>query len=186
MALGMDVAAVRQRLQRVRARTGLALPGYNEIDDAQLAEMTGLDLASASRARQRDYSETLIARLPAETWQALDEEFAREGLECRHGGRFHTVTGAGTDKGRAVRAISDLYREAYGRDVHSLGLGDSANDLPLLAAVDRPFLVAREDGSWADFELEGLERAQGRGPFGWIEVTNHLLAEAHTEGVSVA
>ena len=55
----------------------------------------------------------------------------------------------------------------------------------MLAAVDRPFLVAREDGTWADFELPHLERMPGRGPHGWIEATNHLLHEAHRDGVPV-
>ncbi len=183
--LGMTVGEVRLRLDRVRERTDLPLRGYQEIDNKTLADLTGLELAAAGRARTRDYSETLVDQLSHEEWQRLDAEFAREGLECRHGGRFRTVTGAGTDKGRAVRAISDLYRQAYGRDVHSVGLGDSANDLPMLAAVDRPFLVAREDGTWADFELPHLERMPGRGPHGWIEATNHLLHEAHRDGVPV-
>lgn len=184
--LGMRADEVQARLEQVRERTGLALTGYRQIDDQTLADLTGLDLPAATRARQRDYSETLIEQLPEEQWRELDAEFAREGLECRHGGRFHTVTGAGTDKGRAVLAIRELYRQAYGREVHSVGLGDSANDIPMLAAVDRPILVAREDGSWADVQLDRMERVRGRGPHGWIEATNLLLHEAHHEGVPAA
>ncbi len=184
--LGLRIDEVRARLDRVRARTGLQLTGYQEISDQDLAGVTGLSEAAAGRARQRDYSETLIDQLPPETWMELAVEFAAEGLECRHGGRFHTVTGAGTDKGRAVRALVELYETTYGRAVHSVGIGDSANDAPLLAEVEHAFLVAREDGSWAKIGGSSLTRVGGRGPHGWVEVTDLLLGETGSVGAGAA
>ncbi len=177
--LGMGVEEVVRRLEGVRARTGLALRGYRDMTDAELADLSGLDLAAAGRARQREYSETLVDQLDDAQWQQLEPEFRAEGLECRHGGRFRTVTGAGTDKGQAVRAITAMYQSAYDREVSTLAVGDSANDRPLLTAVDRAFLVAREDGSWAELEVPNLETVSGRGPYGWIEITNRLLREAN-------
>ncbi|WP_221029373.1 HAD-IIB family hydrolase [Actomonas aquatica] len=183
LALGLPVAEIQTRLDRVRARTGQALRGYRDISDADLAELTGLSVESAARARQRDFSETLVEVLDDETWAQLDAEFAREGLECRHGGRFHTVTGAGTDKGRAVRQVIELYESAYGRSVQSVGLGDSANDKPLLEAVDHAFLLALENGSWADLATDGLHRVGGRGPYGWVEVVDGLLDDGTDDTV---
>ena len=177
--LGMDSDEVCQRLDRVRQRTGLPLRGYRHITDQQLADLSGLNHEAATRARNREYSETLIDVLDDGQWDRLDGEFATEGLECRHGGRFHTVTGSGTDKGKAVRAITAMYESAYGREVRTVAVGDSANDRPLLEAVDRPFLVAREDGTWANIGVPHLEKVSGRGPYGWIEITNRLLREAH-------
>ncbi len=182
--LGLPVAEVRRRLDRVRARTGLALRGYREIDAEELAGLAGLETEAAARALQRDYSETLVDPLDAGTWAALDEAFAAEGLECRHGGRFRTVTGAGTDKGRAVRRVVELYAQAYGRSVRSFGLGDSANDLPMLAAVDSPVLVAREDGTWADVALAGLRREPGRGPHGWVATVDAMLQDTAESGAA--
>ena len=155
--------------------------GYRDLTDAELARLAGLDLEAAGRARRRHYSETLVEELPAATWARLEAEFAAEGLECRHGGRFHTVTGAGTDKGRAVRQVIALYARAYGRPVQTVGLGDSANDEPLLAAVDHAFLVAREDGTWAEVAVPGLQRVDGRGPHGWVEVFRGLLGTEAVE-----
>ncbi|MCF3650915.1 HAD-IIB family hydrolase [Synoicihabitans lomoniglobus] len=186
LVLGLRLDEVQARLARVRARTGLPLLGYRDIDDAKLVELTGLSPSAAHRARQRDYSETLIEELPHETWNLLRDEFAAEGLECRHGGRFHTVTGAGTDKGKAVKTILELYERAYERPVKSIGLGDSANDAPLLAAVTRPFLVAREDGTWANLRIDGMERIGGRGPYGWVEAIDLILSEAGDQGAGAA
>ena len=185
-SLGLAADEIHRRLDRLRERSGHRLRGYRDITDEDLMRMTGLSRAAAGRARRRDYSETLIDELDHDQWESLRPEFAAEGLECRHGGRFHTVTGAGTDKGRAVREVIDLYAKAYGRPVQSIGLGDSANDAPLLAAVDHPYLVAREDGSWANLGIPGLIKVKGRGPYGWGEVVERLLDDGEHAGAGAA
>ena len=185
-SLGLNADEIQVRLNRMRERTGQALRGYRDITDEDLVRITGLSLAAASRARRRDYSETLIDELDHDTWESLRPEFAAEGLECRHGGRFRTVTGAGTDKGKALREVIELYARAYGRPVQSIGLGDSANDAPLLAAVDHPYLVAREDGSWANLGIPGLVKVKGRGPYGWVEVVEGLLDDGEHAGAGAA
>ncbi|MFO8132881.1 MAG: hypothetical protein R6U10_02960 [Thermoplasmatota archaeon] len=46
----------------------------------------------------------------------------------------------------------------------TVGIGDAANDLSMLDAVDRPYLVARPDGSYAS---DAYPWAGGVGPSGW-------------------
>ncbi|GIV58951.1 MAG: mannosyl-3-phosphoglycerate phosphatase [Rhodothermaceae bacterium] len=175
-AFGVPAHTVRKALQAIRAETGLPFRGFSEMPVAEVAARTGLDEAAAARARQRDYSETIDARLTPAQWQTLDEALAARGLVRFPGGRFHTITGAGSDKGRAVRHLVHLLREA-GHDVLTIGLGDSPNDAPLLRAVDRPFLVQRPDGSWADLDVPGLTRVEAAGPAGWARVLHALLDE---------
>ena len=82
------------------------------------------------------------------------------------GGRLHHLTGD-NDKGQAVRIVSGWYRRANA-EVITLGLGDSANDLSMLAAVDRAFLVAKPTGGHhREMTLPGLARIAGAGPVGW-------------------
>ncbi len=99
------------------------------------------------------------------------------GLKITSGGRFFHLTG-NSDKGRAVRILKKLYRFQLGKVV-TIGFGDSANDWPMLRAVDLPVLVARPDGSWA--EIPGMEdkifKASLPGPEGWAEAVSYLLAE---------
>ena len=56
-------------------------------------------------------------------------------------------------------------------------IGDSPNDFPLLAAVDFPFLVQRQDGSWADLELPGLTKVDGIGPAGFSAAIRMLTGD---------
>jgi len=46
----------------------------------------------------------------------------------------------GSDKGKATAALKDLYGKAFSRTV-TFGVGDSPVDMPMLKAVDVPFLV---------------------------------------------
>jgi len=72
------------------------------------------------------------------------------------------------DKGRAARFLQSAYAESSGLPVMSIGLGDSANDLPLLKSVDFPVLVQKPGGGYDDaISLPRLYYARGEGPKGW-------------------
>lgn len=174
--LGRPAVAVRDGIGRAAAAAGLKLTGYHDLSVRAVAELTGLSEQAAEWAREREYSETLVDALPSNAWLKLDALLAAEGLCRRHGGRFHTVTGTAADKGAAVRVVLELFAKA-GRGLPSTaGLGDSANDEGMLMAVDRPFLLAREDGTWARMERPGLRRMVRPGPSGWQDAVVELLA----------
>ena len=174
--LGQSFDAVRAGLARATARTGSPVAGFADLSSRQVAELTGLDDAAAARARQRDFSETLIDQCSPAEWSTLAVALAAEGLTCRHGGRFRTVSGAESDKGRAARLVAGLYSVALGQPVVTAGIGDSANDEGLLTSVDYPYLVAHHERSWAPLDIPGLVRTASAGPCGWNEAIQHLLA----------
>jgi mannosyl-3-phosphoglycerate phosphatase family protein len=172
--LGVDAARIRQALAEIRRSTGLALVGYAYLSDHEVAAVTGLATDAARRARQRDYSETLVNPLMLDELATLRTALAAHGLTIAHGGRFHTITSAASDKGAAVRRCADLLRRKLG-EVVTIGIGDSANDLPLLAAVDRPYLVRRPAGDWCDAGDLAVTRLAGSGPHGWREMAQEVL-----------
>jgi mannosyl-3-phosphoglycerate phosphatase len=174
--LGQSADRVRAGLARATARTGQPVAGYADLTVRHIADLTGLDEAAAAHARQRDFSETLIDQWSPAQWSALEAALSAEGLICRHGGRFRTVTGSETDKGRAARLVAGLFSVALGQTVVTAGIGDSANDEGLLTAVDHPYLVARGAQSWAELDVPGLVRTSAPGPLGWTEAIRHLLA----------
>jgi mannosyl-3-phosphoglycerate synthase len=135
------------------------------MSDEGVAAVTGLDLEMARRARQREYGETLtLVNGSPEVEQAL-ESLREVGLNWTHGGRFYEVMG-NNDKGKAASILMELFKRKLGR-IHTVGLGDSMNDLPLLAAVDTPILVQKPQGGWEKMELPNLRLVKGAGPVGW-------------------
>lgn len=178
--LGLPAAEVRAGIARATTAAGVRVTGYADLCAREVAALTGLTEAEATRAQQRDYSETLIDELPARVWRDLDVTFAAEGLRCQHGGRFHTVTSAYADKGRATRVVMKMFGPTASEVIRTIGLGDSANDADLLAAVDRPFLIARHEGGWAPLDQPNLCRISRAGPEGWNEAILGVLAEVES------
>ena len=175
--LGIPAAAVRAALTAVRQETGLTFQGYSDLTVSEVAAITGLDEVAAARARQREYSETIVTPLSGEILVQLEQALAARGMTIVSGGKFHTVMGAGVDKGTAVKRLIDLYRQEYGELV-TIGLGDSANDAPLLAAVDHGYLLQKPGGVWQELDIEVAERVAAVGPAGWRLVVERWLRGA--------
>jgi mannosyl-3-phosphoglycerate phosphatase family protein len=173
--LGVAAARIRRALAEICRDTGLPLVGYADLSEMEVAAITGLELDAARRARQRDYSETLVNPLSPAELATLRTALAARGLAVAHGGRFYTVSGAASDKGVAVQRSAELLRRKLG-EIVTIGVGDSANDLPLLAAVDRPYLVRRPAGDWCDVGNLAATRLDGVGPLGWRELAEEVLA----------
>ncbi|MDQ8198270.1 HAD-IIB family hydrolase [Pelagicoccus enzymogenes] len=175
--LGKPAAEIRQRLARVESKFGESLLGFSRMMTEDVASITGLDIGSARRAQEREYSETLSAKLPQDVWESLDSSFEYEGLKCLPGGRFHTVIDSSADKGAAIRKFAELWKAQSSETLVSFGLGDSENDQELLENVDWPHLVKRPNGSWAGIDGRRIERVNGVGPRGWVKVAKQLLGD---------
>jgi mannosyl-3-phosphoglycerate phosphatase len=97
------------------------------------------------------------------------------GLLWTRGSRYYHLTGA-NDKGKAVKLLTDLYKQEHGKIV-TIGLGDSLNDLPMLQVVDYPVLVQKPGGRYEEsIRLSGLLKVLGIGPEGWRTAVLKLLA----------
>jgi glycerate 2-kinase len=171
--LGMPYAEIRERFIQLREKLRAKVRGFADMSAAEVAALTGLHEHDAILAKQRDFDEPFIFE------DEPDENFLRaieaSGLRWTQGRIFHIM--GNHDKGRAVNLLMSLYRQQYG-SVTSMGLGDSLNDLPMLAAVDRPVLVRHQDGGYdARIAVPGLLKTRLPGPAGWNEAVQLLLAQ---------
>jgi mannosyl-3-phosphoglycerate phosphatase family protein len=174
--LGKPALEVRAGIRRAALVAGITVTGYADITVEQIAHVTGLEPAAAELAMQREYSETLVDRHSADEWRALENALAAEGLRSVGGGRFRTVTSVSADKGSAVGILARLYSIRAGRPVRTVAMGDSRNDIPMLAAVDRAYLIGG-DAAVAAAEIEALRFVGVPGPRGWSEAVRHLLGD---------
>ena len=163
--LGTAYQEIRRLLSKVREEGGFQFKGFGDMTAEEVAEASGLDVESAGLAKQREYNETMkLDGSEAEIGEVL-EKIEQAGLNWTHGGRFYSAMG-GNDKGKAVKIVTGLYRRMWG-EVETIALGDSLNDLPMLAVVDIPILVQKRDCTWENMDLPDLRRVQGIGPEGW-------------------
>lgn len=176
--LGTPYAKIRSRFVKLREQFGARVRGFSDMTDGEVAALTGLSYDEAKLSKQRDFDEPFVFDgAPDERFlQAIEES----GLRWTQGQFFHIM--GDHDKGRAVTLLKSLYQRQYGA-VASIGLGDSLNDLPLLAAVDRPVLVRHADGSFDPrIDLPGLLKTRHPGPSGWNETVLQLLSGTEASG----
>jgi len=154
-------------LEEIARETGVLLRGFAAMSAREVSERTGLDEEGAARAKARAFDEPFVMPNGANdgAMARVESAAARRGLNITRGGHFLHLLGP-HDKGRAVSQLLHL----YGRAVRSIGLGDAANDLPLLRAVDEPILMPRVRGGVDEALVQALPRAAiapQPGPQGW-------------------
>ncbi|MEW6681454.1 MAG: cation:proton antiporter [Nitrospirota bacterium] len=180
---GVPYTRLREALRTIESAVDLKLTGFGDMTIEEIVRHTGLEQPGAERARQREYDEPFVLNggvpVTPETLGQIRDAAAELGLTVVAGVRFLHLTG-GTDKGRACRALIELFRKQCGSGFRTAAFGSTSTDIAMLKAVDRPFLVARSDGPPGKglLRLERLTHLPGAGPSGWAEGINRLLNEA--------
>ncbi len=173
--LGESYQTVRKGIEQAREEVAIQLLGYADLSLEEIRMITRLEEAFVQRAATRDFSETLLkGDKSGEGFRQFQDLLSSRGLSCVSGGKFHTVMGQGSDKGKAIKVLTELFDQEYG-EVHTIGLGDSANDLPLLQAVDVGYLVQKPDRTWLTTSDERIQKVEGVGPKGWVKVAQSLI-----------
>jgi mannosyl-3-phosphoglycerate phosphatase len=168
----VPVSELREVLDEIRHRLSLPVSALDELPDATLTAITGLEAGALARARDRSFDLPLLASVEAAKGlrEALNG-YPRVRLTA--GGSFWHLHGC-HDKADAARRVLALVPPG-GR---SVGLGDAANDAGFLAIVDVPVLLPSPVG--LDPRLReafpGARVAPCPGGEGWSQAVEALLA----------
>lgn len=174
LPLARPYAEVRRILAEVRAELNLPVRGYGDMTAEEVATLVDLDRDAATRARQREFEETVVTQLSDSDRERFRGALAGFGVSMTSGARFISISTA-NDKGRAVRLLTEMFRREHG-EIVSVGIGDSWNDAPLLAATDVSLLVQRPEGNWVALQVEGIRKINAVGPKGWALAMQQLVA----------
>jgi mannosyl-3-phosphoglycerate phosphatase len=170
--LGEPYEEIRRFAAAMAARFNLKT--FGDMSVAEIALHTGLSSEQAALAKRREFTEPFLAEPETDVGE-LTRIAASQGLKVTAGGRFFHLIGARQDKGVAVRRCVEVFDRNTGGGIVTVGLGDSENDVPMLASVDIPVLLPRADGAYQDCDVPGLLRAGHPGSRGWNEAVLNVL-----------
>ena len=170
--LGASYGEIRGFFISVRERFGLT--GFGDLSAEEIARLTGLPTEQAAMAKQREFTEPFRVDNDARV-DELAAVAAAHGFKITAGGRFFHLIGIGQDKGRAVRRCTKVFKKNAESGIVTVGLGDSANDLPMLESVDIPVLIPHDDGRHEAIDLSNLIKAEHPGSRGWNEAILQVL-----------
>lgn len=158
-----------------REEKGYQFSGFSDFDARALCEITGLGIEDAELALQRDYSEPICWQDNEEQWQRFQNDLKAVGLQALKGGRFHHIMGP-ANKGLAMSwLVSCLYPSGPAPRV--IALGDSGNDVAMLAAADVGVVIRSDHHTPPEVPnpkgvIVFTERS---GPAGWNDTLLDLL-----------
>lgn len=176
--LGTRHKELTEALSSIRNETGLDIKSFSEMTISEISDISGLSKESAELARMREYDEPFILRDEKDI-ENLKTEITGRGFRHTEGGLFHHIMGK-NDKGEAVRVLIRLFKQKF-RDLKTIAIGDSQNDLPMLESVDIPILVQKPTGEYdSRIKLNNLVLAEGIGPEGWNKAILDLSERSST------
>lgn len=175
---GPDYATLRTTVAELRERLAIDFRGFGDMDDAEVADRTGLPLTGAALARRREASEPGVLQGSADDETRFAAALAEQDLRLVLGGRFQHVMPR-ADKAIAMDRVAARLAVERGVDrMYCIAAGDSANDADMLRAADAAIVVRRHDGTWLELERsEGVRRSTAIGPAGWAECMDAVLDE---------
>jgi len=175
---GPDYVTLRAALAAIAVECGVALAGFGDWDTVEIARRTGLAPDEADRARLRHADEPFLAEpaLDREATERMVAAAERRGLAVERGGRFFHLHGP-ADKGTGVRRVTAWYALPGLPVPVTVGIGDSANDRALLAAVDVAIALPGASGEVdpALARLPGVRHVDVAGPRGFAAAIDAWL-----------
>ena len=171
--LGAAYGELRTFFCSLKAR--FKIKGFGDLSAEETGRLTGLPPKQVVLAMQREFTEPFIIADESNLTDLQPLVEAR-GFKIVHGGRFYHLIGAKQDKGRAVELAVSVFSSRADERLVTLGLGDGANDIPMLERVDIPILIPHPDGSYEDVDLPNLRKANHPGSRGWNEMMMEVLA----------
>lgn len=177
LELGVPYGILCKTWKKIKAAEKFRMKGFSDMSIEEIGAHTGLPLEEARLAAMREYTEPFLFSDTPSRLPLLKRLLQQEGLQITRGGRFYHIVGQG-DKGKAVQLLKKLYEQTYpGAGLWTVGLGDSANDIPMLMHVDVPAVIRKKTGQWEHIPAVGqVIYSEKPGPEGWAEVIHGILS----------
>ena len=150
----------------VRKVLGAKFIGFSDWQAESLAKVTGLTIAEARCAQQREFTEPILWQDTTEKRRQFDDALRDLGLITQEGGRFISIQ-SHSDKSRS----SKWWRSQHcPRRTCVLALGDSPNDAALLDSADIAIVIKSEKSDLLRPRFPcRVIRTVLPGPSGWNE-----------------
>lgn len=124
------------QLHALRSKRDYRFRGFADLNDEDVAQLTGLGIEAAAMARKREASEPLLWDDSEEALEHFRKDLRALQLGLTRGGRFYHVMGQ-SDKAQALEWLTDRYRATWtDRKWTTVALGDGPNDVAMLEAAD--------------------------------------------------
>lgn len=157
---------------------------FSAMSHEQIASLTGLSLADATLAAQREFGEPLLWQGTEAELTAFTRTLESAGARILKGGRFVHVCGQ-CDKGTALRWLTECLAQATQQaSMTTVALGDSDNDSAMLEQASIAIQIKSPVHPFPTIKKQQhLYKSTLYGPSGWAETLTSLILQPPRGGV---
>lgn len=159
-------------VHQLRERLSLRFTGFSDWPAVKVAGLTGLSEGDAGNAQRREFTEPMLWQDTQANFQLFKSEIQKLSLTTLEGGRFISIQSQ-FDKGEAMKWWQARQNPPL---PFLIALGDSPNDLSLLAAADVAVVI--KSGKSDQLDPQGpatIIRTSLPGPAGWNDGIRQIL-----------
>ena len=179
--LGAQYNDLRKAIEELR-KEGFDIKGFGDMTVHELAETANMTIEEAEMAKERYFDEPFIYSGPSHKLPQLLKSINEKGFKFTQG-RFYHILGS-SNKGIAVSILTDLYKNKY-KQITTIAIGDSPNDIPMLERVDYPVIVQKHDGSYdSKIKIPRIIKANESGPEGWNKAVLNKFSKSSAHNTS--
>lgn len=174
---GKGVDFLKGKISSVEEHLGASIHVISDMEIDEVVKRTNLSAGKAVLAKERRATIPFVIDNPGHKIDidSANASLKESGVSITKGGRFYHLGSAGADKGHAVKRVIQYIKKSFHvESILTAGIGDSENDIPMLKAVDAPFLVRRHDGSVIKTDFK-VSVTGGIGPYGFTEAVKIFL-----------
>jgi len=173
---GCDYPQIISALDNLRNTFGFRFCGFNDMSLDELMTHTGLEKKSAQRARSRLCSEPILWQQDEQSLEHFTKELGHYDLALTRGGRFYHAMSP-IDKEQSMHWLLQQYQKLEPQTQWiTVALGDSHNDMQMLAQADIAVLISNPASSAPDVsQINHLIQPTSPGPGGWNEAINLII-----------
>ena len=178
IAQGRAYPEVCTALDDLAEECAVGVAGFHHMKAREIADNTGLRPREAELARSREFDEPFFFTSADEPAIARFVEAAiARGFSTRRGETFWRFSSE-CDPARAVRTLTQLFREATRSKLRAVGIGADAEDLAWLRAVDQAILLPGEHANSeppSAAPSRNITPGSTPGPAGWNETILNII-----------
>jgi mannosyl-3-phosphoglycerate phosphatase len=162
---------------QLRREQGYRFNGFYDWSAEEVSQHTSLPPADAIKAKSRHATEPILWQDSEGRKSEFTSALKQHGIRLVEGGRFSHIMGQ-VNKSAGMLYVLNLYSNLYPNTQWTvLALGDSANDLEMLASADIAGVIPSPSGDRLQPSARRVIETDHSGPQGWNEIVEQVLNE---------
>lgn len=167
---------ISEIINMIRVEYNFKFKAFSDMTASEISGLTGLDLDSSQRAKNRFSTEPILWEGTEDDWYTFKGLLAGLSIQAVRGGQFIHLMDIGYDKGLGMLNILSLLKESDPSiEWVSVALGDSPNDISMLLKADFPIVIPNRKHGTLSIDVPDCYVSDLYSSQGWNEAIMNFL-----------